>query len=254
MMIQLKALLILATAISAVSAFSPSANGVGGVTGQRSIGCAFQGGRSFGFALQESTDPESASSSAASEAAAAPKEAGVELPVAKSGDEGEGATAERPDTYVRCGKCQTIYAITEEDLGPGGRGRRLECSVCNPSWFQSKDRIMAIKDGYEYVVMPESDMERITKNSDEGRAPSFMGEFKLYVGNIAFESTEEDINQIFSEIGPVGDVSLVRDDLGRIRGFGFVTMREKEDGQKAIDALDGSEIRGRTIAVRESNN
>ncbi len=120
--------------------------------------------------------------------------------------------------------------------------------------MKSQDRHMAIKDGYEYVVMPESDMERITKNSDEGRAPSFMGEFKLYVGNIAFESTEEDIQEIFSEIGPVGDVSLVRDDLGRIRGFGFVTMREKEDGQKAIDALDGSEIRGRTIAVRESNN
>jgi predicted Zn finger-like uncharacterized protein len=238
MMIQLKALLILATAISAVSAFSPNANAV---TGQRSIGC----GRSFGFALQESVDPEAS-------AAAAPKEAGVELPVAKA-DEGV-ATGERPDTYVRCGKCQTIYAITEDDLGPGGRGRRLECSVCNHSWFQSKDRIMAIKDGYEYVVMPESDLERITQNIEEGRAPSFMGEFKLYVGNIAFESTEEDINEIFSEIGPVGDVSLVRDDLGRIRGFGFVTMREKEDGQKAIDALDGSDIRGRTIAVRESNN
>jgi predicted Zn finger-like uncharacterized protein len=239
----LKALLILASAaISAVSAFSPNA----AVRGQRSIGCAFNGGNFF--KLQESNDPES-SAPAPGAGAEAPKEASVDIPSVA-----DGAPAERPDTYVRCGKCQTIYAITEEDLGPGGRGRRLECSVCNHSWFQSKDRIMAIKDGYEYVVMPDSDLERITQNIDEGRPPAFMGEFKLYVGNIAFESTEEDVNEIFSEIGPVGDVSLVRDDLGRIRGFGFVTMREKEDGQKAIDALDGSEIRGRTIAVRESNN
>jgi predicted Zn finger-like uncharacterized protein len=235
----LKALLILASAgISAVSAFSPNA----AVTGQRSIGCSLNGG-SF-FKLQESNDPESSAPGAGAE-----KEAGVDLPSVA-----DGATGELPDTYVRCGKCQTIYAITEEDLGPGGRGRRLECSVCTHSWFQSKDRIMAIKDGYEYVAMPESDLERITQNMDEGRPPAFMGEFKLYVGNIAFESTEEDIQEIFSAVGPVGDVSLVRDDLGRIRGFGFVTMREKEDGQKAIDALDGSEIRGRTIAVRESNN
>jgi predicted Zn finger-like uncharacterized protein len=236
----LKALLILASAISPVSAFSPYV-----VTGQRSIGCAFNGASSSFFTLQESNDPESSAAAGVEppESSGAAKEAVVELPVAG-----------RPDTYVRCGKCQTIYAITEDDLGPGGRGRRLECSVCNHSWFQSKDRIMAIKDGYEYVVMPESDLERITQNIEEGRAPSFMGEFKLYVGNIAFESTEEDIQKIFSEIGPVGDVSLVRDDLGRIRGFGFVTMRKKEDGQKAIDALDGSEIRGRTIAVRESNN
>lgn len=235
----LKALLILASAaISSVSAFSPNAV----IAGQRSIGCSLNGG-SF-FKLSESNDPESSTG--------APKEAGVELPSVV--DAAKEVSGERPDTYVRCGKCQTIYAITEDDLGPGGRGRRLECSVCNHSWFQSKDRIMAIKDGYEYVVMPESDLERITQNIDEGRPPAFMGEFKLYVGNIAFESTEEDINEIFSKIGPVGDVSLVRDDLGRIRGFGFVTMREKEDGQKAIDALDGSEIRGRTIAVRESNN
>jgi predicted Zn finger-like uncharacterized protein len=165
-----------------------------------------------------------------------------------------GETAERPDTYVRCGKCQTIYALTADDLGPGGRGRRLECSVCNHSWFQSKDRLMDKKDGFEYAELPQGDLERIAKNIEDGKEPNFMGEFKLYVGNIAFESTEEDINAIFTEVGPVGDVSLVRDELGRIRGFGFVTMREKEDGQKAIDALDGAEIRGRKIAVRESNN
>jgi len=47
---------------------------------------------------------------------------------------------------------------------------------------------------------------------------------------------------------------LVRDEDGKNRGFGFVTMRSKDDGQKAMAELDGTPIRGRKIAVRESNN
>jgi len=52
----------------------------------------------------------------------------------------------------------------------------------------------------------------------------------------------------------VGDVSLVRDEEGKNRGFGFVTMRTKDGGQKAMEKLDGTAVRGRKIAVRESNN
>jgi len=159
-----------------------------------------------------------------------------------------------PDSYVRCGKCQTVYAITEEDLGVRGRGRRLECSVCGHSWFQSKDRLLTLRDGNEMVPLPQGDLDRISNNIEEGKTPSFMGEMKIYVGNIAFECHEDDINQIFSKVGSVGDVSLVRDETGRCKGFGFVTMRTKEEGQKAIDELDGTRVRGRNIAVRESNN
>lgn len=164
-----------------------------------------------------------------------------------------GETLPLPDTYVRCGKCQTAYAITEEDLGEKGRGRRLECGVCGHSWFQSKDRIMSVSDGFELVPLPENDLERIQSNIDEGKSPKFLGAVKLYVGNIAFECHEDDILEVFSRIGNVGDVSLVRDDEGKNRGFGFVTMRTKEDGDKAIAELDGIAVRGRNIAVRESN-
>ena len=94
----------------------------------------------------------------------------------------------------------------------------------------------------------------IKMNIEEGKSPKFMGDVKLYVGNMPFSTTEDDIMQMFSDIGTVGDVSLVRDELGRNRGFGFVTMRTKADGDKAIDVLDGFEIDGRNIAVRQSNN
>lgn len=106
----------------------------------------------------------------------------------------------------------------------------------------------------EMVPLPKVDHERIALNLQEGKEANFMGELKLYVGNIAFEATESDIMDMFGEIGAVGDVFLVKDDIGRNRGFGFVTMRKKEDGVKAMDVLDGTSFRGRNIAVRESSS
>ncbi|GAX25626.1 hypothetical protein FisN_28Hh106 [Fistulifera solaris] len=157
------------------------------------------------------------------------------------------------DTYVRCGKCQSVFEMTENDFG-SRNGRRLECSVCTHSWFQSKDKLLKLNEGFEMVPLPERDMERIQNNMQKGLSPKFMGDFKLYIGNIAFECHEDDLYEVFGRVGEVGEVSLVRDDEGRNRGFGFITMRTKEDGEKAIEELNGAPVRGRNIAVRESNN
>jgi|Transcript_15654 predicted Zn finger-like uncharacterized protein len=164
-----------------------------------------------------------------------------------------GQSLELPTTYVRCGRCQSVYAMTADDLG-NGKGVRLECSVCKHSWFQSRERLMDLRDGYELLTLPEQDKKRIALNLEEGKSANFMGEIKLYVGNISFECDEDQIREVFEEIGGVGDVSLVKDDLGRNRGFGFVTMRNKADGETAMEKLDGSEVNGRNIAVRESTN
>ena len=165
-----------------------------------------------------------------------------------------GKSLEYPETYVKCGKCQSVYAIKEEDLGPKGRGRRLSCSVCGHSWFQSKDRLVTVNENFEFVPLPDTDKERIAQNIDEGKNPGFLGNAKLYVGNIAFECHEDDLMEAFSSVGDVGDVSLVRDGDGKNRGFGFITMRSKADADKAIAELDGLEIRGRRLTVRESTN
>ena len=110
------------------------------------------------------------------------------------------------------------------------------------------------KDGFQMVPLPDHDVVRIKLNLEEGKAANFQGDCKLYVGNVSFECSEEDLMEIFGQVGPVGDVSMELDETGRSRGFAFVTMRNKDDGQKAIDALDGSDVKGRGIAVRESNN
>jgi hypothetical protein len=165
-----------------------------------------------------------------------------------------GKSLELPETYASCGQCGSTYALTLEAMGPGSGGRRMECSVCGHTWFQSRDRLATLRDDFEMIPLPERDMERIQLNIKEGRHPKHSGDFKMYVGNISFNSSEEDLYELFETLGPVGDAVLVRDDTGRPRGFGFVTMRNKEDGEKALEELDGSDLNGRNISVRPSNN
>jgi len=73
---------------------------------------------------------------------------------------------------------------------------------------------------------------------------------KLFVGNLSFETTENDLNDAFAAHGTVTETNLMMDrSTGRPRGFGFVTMSTVEEAQKAIDALNGKELDGRAITV-----
>jgi cold-inducible RNA-binding protein len=76
---------------------------------------------------------------------------------------------------------------------------------------------------------------------------------KLYVGNLAFQTTSEDLQGLFSQVGTVESVSLVTDrDTGRPRGFGFVEMGSRTEGEAAITKFNGAEIEGRSLTVNEA--
>lgn len=76
---------------------------------------------------------------------------------------------------------------------------------------------------------------------------------KLYVGNLSFKITEQDLNALFSQYGTVTETALIMDrETNRPRGFGFVTMSSAEEGQKAIDALHGQNHDGRDLTVNEA--
>jgi len=76
---------------------------------------------------------------------------------------------------------------------------------------------------------------------------------KLYVGNLSFNTTEQDLKELFSQHGTVSEAALVMDrETQRPRGFGFVTMSSNEDGQKAISALNGQSVDGRDLTVNEA--
>ena len=75
----------------------------------------------------------------------------------------------------------------------------------------------------------------------------------IFVGNLSFSTTEDELRQIFEPFGQVDRVSIMTDrDTGRSRGFGFVEMASNEDGEKAITALNGSQVGGRTLNVNEA--
>lgn len=76
---------------------------------------------------------------------------------------------------------------------------------------------------------------------------------KIYVGNLSFNTTQETLEQQFGAYGQVEEAALVNDrETGRPRGFAFVTMANAEDAQKAIEALNGVDLDGRTITVNEA--
>jgi RNA recognition motif-containing protein len=76
---------------------------------------------------------------------------------------------------------------------------------------------------------------------------------KLYVGNLSFNTTTQDLETMFGESGTVESTNIIEDrETGRSRGFGFVEMSSKEEAQKAISALDGREVDGRSLKVNEA--
>jgi cold-inducible RNA-binding protein len=76
---------------------------------------------------------------------------------------------------------------------------------------------------------------------------------KLYVGNLAFQTTGEDLQQLFSQAGTVESATIVEDrDTGRSRGFAFVEMSTQEEANSAIEQFNGKELGGRALKVNEA--
>ena len=73
---------------------------------------------------------------------------------------------------------------------------------------------------------------------------------KLYVGNLSYSLTEEDLKKFFAEAGSVESATIITDKIsGRSKGFGFVEMSSEEEAKKAVESFDGKELDGRNIVV-----
>ena len=76
---------------------------------------------------------------------------------------------------------------------------------------------------------------------------------KLYVGNLSFETTENDLQDLFEQHGAVNEVSLMMDRMtGKSRGFAFVTMNDDAQANSAMSALNGQELNGRALKISEA--
>ena len=75
----------------------------------------------------------------------------------------------------------------------------------------------------------------------------------IYVGNLSYETTEEDLQQAFEGFGQVESVNVIKDKYsGRSKGFGFVEMPAKDEAQSAINELSDTDLKGRTLKVNEA--
>jgi RNA recognition motif-containing protein len=80
-------------------------------------------------------------------------------------------------------------------------------------------------------------------------------EMNIYVGNLSFDTAEEDLRRAFENFGQVSGVNIIMDrETGRSRGFGFVEMPSKEEGEAAIAGLNGQDLGGRKLNVNEARS
>ncbi len=76
---------------------------------------------------------------------------------------------------------------------------------------------------------------------------------KLYVGNLSFNTSDNDLQDLFAQVGPVREAMIMQDrETARSRGFGFVTMENAADAQKAISEFHGKQVDGRPLTVNEA--
>jgi len=76
---------------------------------------------------------------------------------------------------------------------------------------------------------------------------------KMYVGNIPYNATEEDLRELFSVYGEIVSLKIIQDqDTGRSKGFGFIEMSEEKDTKKAIEELNGKDFMEKTLKVSEA--
>lgn len=75
----------------------------------------------------------------------------------------------------------------------------------------------------------------------------------IYVGNLSYDMTDDSLKEVFEKFGEVLSAKIIIDrNTGRSRGFGFVEMANNDDGQKAIEGLNGNDVMGRNIRVNEA--
>src|ERR1044071_781251 len=103
------------------------------------------------------------------------------------------------------------------------------------------------------AVTTEPTSIKASFDTPEKRERSIYMSMKLYVGNLAFQTSSTDLQELFSQAGTVESASVIEDrDTGRSRGFGFVEMASKEEGEAAITQFNGKEFNGRNLTVNEA--
>jgi cold-inducible RNA-binding protein len=106
---------------------------------------------------------------------------------------------------------------------------------------------------FRMLLLLRRPKEEFPERTPKGEKVRKIMSTKLYVGNLAFQTTSEQLQTMFAQAGTVESVSLIEDrETGRSRGFGFVEMQTKEEGAAAISQFNGKDLDGRALKVNEA--
>lgn len=160
------------------------------------------------------------------------------------------------------------------------RGRKVGCSVCGNEWFQKVDRLMVLRDTEGMKPYPVEDKDRLIEEQAKDRAEkrtrrgdgdrrerrepreareggrrdrssrAGQGQHTLFMANLPFSVTQEDLAKFIGEVVSFDRISLVTDANSKSKGFAFADLQSEEDVHKAVSELNGREVGGRTISVR----
>ena len=148
---------------------------------------------------------------------------------------------------VTCGRCKAAYTVTPAEFGDG---QQVRCSNCGHEWYQTTVRLSPIPPDMELVEYPAEMSARLAA----GKPAEPVARFRVFVGNLPFAATEEELREMFERFGTVVSVTVMTDETGRPKGFGFVNMESAIAGAKAVEAINGSELHGRELNVSEGKN
>ena len=144
----------------------------------------------------------------------------------------DGDTDENVQHIITCGSCKAVYPIDKDILGKGA-GCKVQCEVCGNVWFQATARVNTLFDGFE---LKEYDAEKAQEAIDKQKArakeaadrpPRKRGAATLFVANLPFRYSDDDVVALFAEVAPITSAQVVMDDDGRSRGYGFVDVSAK---------------------------
>eukprot|EP00189_Rhodosorus_marinus_P008169 CAMPEP_0184754944 /NCGR_PEP_ID=MMETSP0315-20130426/44891_1 /TAXON_ID=101924 /ORGANISM="Rhodosorus marinus, Strain UTEX LB 2760" /LENGTH=251 /DNA_ID=CAMNT_0027234395 /DNA_START=545 /DNA_END=1300 /DNA_ORIENTATION=- len=156
--------------------------------------------------------------------------------------------------YSQCSKCGAVYELRPKVLGL--EGSKVQCSVCKNQWYQRRDKLMELDPAVEELEdFPESEREKFKRSSPHrgGYNGRHGGQFyTAFVGNLSFSTTRDELYDLVKDRDVVRCHVVEKD--GRSKGFAFVDFRTKEQLTKAMDELDGQELGGRQIIVKEGRN
>jgi len=148
-------------------------------------------------------------------------------------------------SVITCGRCKAAYAVDVKEFGDPGKPVR--CSNCGHEWFQATNRISPIPPDMDMIEYPQEMKDRLAA----GKPAEPVSRYRCFVGNLAFVAEEDELRELFEQFGSVASVTIMVDETGRPKGFGFVNMESAIAGAKAVAELDGYELHGRSINVSE---